>query len=350
MAKLEKTTGWKEYSNVIASVKNGSIARVYLVSGEEKFLIDNMIAFMKKTWIAPGAESLDFYMKDMGSSDLSVEDFQSLVGSPAFISKCRMTVIRNAGWWSPKASSNPKEVEKMKAAIAAVPDFATVVFLEDKVDKRKKQLIDVVSENGMLVEIDTQSEETLTTWIRSSLSRKNISINPDCVASIISRTDSSMRMIHNETTKIVLYCENQGISRIDMNLLNKLCVPDVRASVFNMTDAIGEKKPGRAIQILNDLILLKEPIPKIRLMLARHIRHLICAKELGTEAKVISSLKVHKFVAKNLVSQARGFTMEELEKIYFLCFESDRWVKTGKMEDRMSMEVLLAACGKVEKR
>ena len=46
----------------------------------------------------------------------------------------------------------------------------------------------------------------------------------------------------------------------------------------------------------------------------------------------------------------KGMTMEELEKIYFLCFESDRWVKTGKMEDRMSMEVLLAACGKVEKR
>ena len=62
---------------------------------------------------------------------------------------------------------------------------------------------------------------------------------------------------------------------------------------------------------------------------------------------LISRLKVHPFVAKNLVSQSRGFTIAQLEKIYMLCFESDQWVKTGKMDDRTSMEVLLSACGQV---
>ncbi|MBO4928659.1 MAG: DNA polymerase III subunit delta [Clostridiales bacterium] len=347
MAKQEKTTNWMGYPDIINDVKTGNISPIYLISGEEKFLVETLISEMKKAWISPGAESLDFYLKDLGNSELSLDELQSLVGSPPFMSKCRMTVIRNTGWWSVKAPSTPKDIEKWKSVISSIPEFSAVLFVEDKIDKRKKQLIDAVSCTGKLVEIGLQNEDTLTKWIRGSFAKKGITISPECVSSLISRTDSSMRMIKNEVSKIMLYCDNASCKKVDMQLLDWLSVPDVHASVFQMTDAIGNRKPGRALEILDDLVLLKEPIPKIRLMLARHIRQLICAKELGDASSIISRLKVHPFVARNLVSQSKGFTIEQLEHIYFLCFQSDQWVKTGKMEDRMSMEVLLASCGKV---
>ena len=242
---------------------------------------------------------------------------------------------------------NAKEQEAWKARIASIPEYSCVVFLEDKVDKRKKSLIDAVSQNGEVFEFMIQSEEDLSNWIRKQLSSANISISPDCVSSLISRVDSSMRMLRNEVLKIMLYCENKGVTKVDMPLLDKLSIPDVHASVFKMTDAIGMKDAGSALLILNDLILLKEPVPKIRLMLARHFRQLICAKELGDANAVINELKVRPFVARNLITQARGFTIEQLERIYGLCFDSDQWVKTGRMEDRTSLDVLLSAAGKI---
>lgn len=347
MAKQEKNSNWKNYADIVADIKNDSPSRIYLISGEEKYLVDKIVAEMKKRWIASGAESLDFYLKDQSNSDLPIDEFQSLAGTPPFLSRLRMTVIRNTGLFSTKSPSLSADVERWKAAISAVPEFALVVFVEDKVDKRKKQLLEAVSSVGTLAELYFQDEEMLAKWIKSSLARKNINIPANCVSSLISRTDSSMRMIENEVTKIMLYCENKDVHQLDLNLLNRLSIPDVHASVFNMTDAIGQKQPGRALEIMNDLIILKEAIPKIRLMLARHIRHLICAKELGNASEIASRLKVQPFVARNLVSQSRGFTLQQLEKIYFLCFESDQWVKTGKMDDRMSMEVLLSACGQV---
>ncbi|MBP5493114.1 MAG: DNA polymerase III subunit delta [Clostridiales bacterium] len=346
MAKQAKSN-WSTYKDVIMDAKKGNASRIYLFTGEEKYLIDRTVSSLKKQWISPGAESLDFYNKDMGQSELSISDFQNFVGSPPFMSKFRLTVIHNAGLWGPKAPSDSKTVDAWKEVFAAVPEWACVLFVEEKVDKRKKQMIDAVSQNGMLVDVAMLDEDTLEAWIRSRLEPQKIKISKDCMASLISRVDSSMRMIDNEITKLILYCQNTNTTTIDMKILEMLCLPDVHATVFNMTDAIGKKKPGQALELLEDLVRLKEPIPKIRLMLSRHIRHLICAKEIGSQEKLVEMLKLHPFAAKNLVAQSKNFTVEQLERIYNLCFESDQWVKTGKMDDRMSLEVLLAACGKV---
>ena len=64
MAKQEKNSGWKDYIDVVNDLKNDTASRVYLICGEEKYLVDKTIADMKKRWVSPGAESLDFYLKD----------------------------------------------------------------------------------------------------------------------------------------------------------------------------------------------------------------------------------------------------------------------------------------------
>ena len=347
MAKQEKSSGWKSVTSVFSEAPKGVFSRVYLFTGEEKFLIDKAIRVLKDNVISPGAENVDYYLKDASSSEVTLDDLQSLVGTPPFISKRRMTVIRNSGFWANRAPSSAKDQEKWKSVIQSVPEFAIVLFIEEKVDKRKKALVDAVSSVGSLIEVDLQNEDVLKTWILQRCGKYNISMGNDCISSLISRVNSSMRSIDNEMQKIILYCEYTKTTRVTMELLDKLCVPDVHASVFQMTDAIGQRKPGRALEIFKSLIILKEPIAKIRLMLARHIRHLICAKELNDAGMIASRLKVQPFVARNLVSQAKGFSIEQLERIYNLCFESDQWVKNGRMDEQLSMEVLLTASGKI---
>lgn len=341
MAKPEKNSTWRSFSFVLGEMKKGNRERLYLIGGSEKYLIDKLIASMKKAWILAGAESIDYYQKDAGNSKFDVSEFQSLCGTPPFMSPCRLTVVLNSGLWGSEAPSSVNEVENWKSVLEAIPEFATVVFIEEKIDKRKKQLIEAVSSVGSLVEVSLQDADTLQRWIKTSFSLQGISIAPDCMDSLISRTDSSMRMIENETTKILHYCKYTGTKSINMELLDRLCVPDVHASVFHMIDAIAEKNLGRAMDILNNLIIMKEPIPKIRVLFARHVRNLICAKELGNARSIENALKVKPFVAKKLMMQTKYFTEEQLEKQYFRCFESDADVKIGRMDDRTSMEVLM---------
>lgn len=347
MAKTEQTKKYKGYGNLMHELKEGKTSRMYLFFGEEKFLMEMALRPVKQFYVSNGAESLDYYVKDCTNAELDRNDFAGLVGTPPFMSRSRVTVIKNSGWWSNRAPSSPKDIEDWKSCLSGIPDYALVIFLEDKVDKRKKQLLDFADQTGEVFEFAIQDEEELGKWIRKKFADHQIAISSDCVASLISRVDSSMQVLLNEINKITLYCLNRDVKKIDMQLLDRLSIPDVHASVFNMTDAIGMKDAGRALSIFNDLILLKEPIPKIRLMLARHFRQLICAKELGDYNAVINELKVRPFVARNLINQSRGFSLNQLERIYGLCFESDQWVKNGRMEERTSVEVLLSAAGKI---
>ena len=98
MAKQEKSSIWSNYNGTVSAVKAGNISCLYLISGEEKYAIDRLITFLKKQLVDKNAEALDYYMRDCTNAELSVEDFRSLVESPPFLSKRRMTVIRNSGW------------------------------------------------------------------------------------------------------------------------------------------------------------------------------------------------------------------------------------------------------------
>jgi DNA polymerase III delta subunit len=61
-------------------------------------------------------------------------------------------------------------------------------------------------------------------------------------------------------------------------------------------------------------------------------------------------LKVVPFVARNLSAQARSFQMNELTGLYEACASSDFAVKTGQIDDRLSMETLLVSAGKMSVR
>jgi len=207
--------------------------------------------------------------------------------------------------------------------------------------------LDAVTSNGEVVLMDKQDDAMLSRWIQSTMKNNRLEIEQSAVTSLIERSEHAMLTIENEVEKIMLYCKGTNTVRVNLALIDELCVPDVSATIFQMTDAIGNKRPDQALFLMNQLISLKEPVTKIRFMLARHIRQLICAKELGSKDVIASRLKVHPFVARNLVTQADHFSMKQLERMYKLTFKSDVAVKSGKMEERMALEVLLVAAGQM---
>jgi DNA polymerase-3 subunit delta len=198
---------------------------------------------------------------------------------------------------------------------------------------------------GVLVEVNRQTDDSLCRWAAGILQKEDIRITVNAVGSLVDRCDRNMRTLESELKKIILYCRHSSISQISTEIIDLICIPDIRGSVFHMTDAIGLKRPDMALEILDKLISLKEPVTRIRFMMSRHFRHLICAKEIGRAELVSAKLKVMPFVARNLVKQSAKFQMKELLNIYDSCFKSDMDVKTGKMEERLSMEWLLVYAG-----
>jgi len=344
-----KASAFCSYGELASELMSKKYRSLYLLTGEEEYLIDRAVLALERSCVAKGFEEIDSYVADFSSSTLLPDQLYELIATPPFMSEKRFLVLKNTGLFAAKSPENAELSAKYAKILADIPSFSCVVMIEDKIDKRKKTLLEASAKSGILVQVDKQSADSLCKWIVSSLARKDIKITQDAANSMIDRAESKMRVISSEIEKITLYALNKKCMNITLTEIDAICIPDIRGSIFQMTDAIGQRNSDKALRVLDSLISLKEPIPKIRFMLSRHIRQLICAKEIGQQDLLIKTLKVVPFVARNLISQSKYFQMDELIKLYYACSASDYAVKTGKMEDRLSLETLLVRAGKKRK-
>ena len=355
MGKPAKKTGAKSdsssspltsYEAIAAALKSGNTSNFYLLFGDEDYLIERVIKMLERLLIAPGCQDTDLYSLDCAGNAPDSEKLYEWIATPPFLSSRRLVVLKNTALFSTKSPDTPTRLEEYTNLFRKIPEFSCLVLWEDKVDRRKKVMYEAAISAGVVSEIDRRSADELSRWAAQTLSRNGVKIRVDAIGSLVDRTDGSMRVMENEVQKIILSAQNRGITELSLEDIDEMCIPDIRGSVFQMTDAIGAKNTERALRVLDTLISMKEPIPRIRFMLSRHIRQLICAKELGSPDRVIATLKVVPFVARNLVNQSRSFSMSELLELYEACAASDLSVKTGKLEDRLSLEMLLLSAGK----
>ena len=112
-----------------------------------------------------------------------------------------------------------------------------------------------------------------------------------------------------------------------------------------MINAIADKNQKKALQLYYDLLTLKEPPMRILALIGRQFNLLLQVKELrkkGYSPQVISEKTgLHGFVVGKYEKQAMRFQMKELRQALEDCVNADENVKTGKMQDIMSVEILI---------
>ena len=380
MAKSDRKDADQYLEGIKADIRSGEIARVYLFHGEETYLVRRFAGLLASKILAPGAEGFDRILFDAGGmpSKLDLRQVAAEIATPPFLSRRKLVVLRNSGLFGAErrggdrggdgaseasedrdgegsetddragSSSAGKDtakgrLEALVALISAVPDSACLLFLERSIDRRVRRPIEAIEAHGRVVEFALQSVDSLRLWISRELSSSGATIDREAAESLLSRCGDSMQAIEGEIEKLRLYCTGSGTTRITLSLVDELCIPDLAGSVFDMTDAIGQGRPGRALDILETLIARKEPVQLLMYMLARHVRNLICAKETADRARLASELGIPPFLARKLDEQARNFTIERLEDLHTRCFEADAASKSGRIPDRVALETLLAS-------
>ncbi|MDE6815749.1 MAG: DNA polymerase III subunit delta, partial [Lachnospiraceae bacterium] len=101
----------------------------------------------------------------------------------------------------------------------------------------------------------------------------------------------------------------------------------------------------KALALYYELLALKEPPLRILFLIARQFNLLMQVKALqgkGFSNKTIGEkVGLSGFIAGKYVTQSQRFTAQELRLAVEACVETEEAVKTGKMDDRMSLELLI---------
>ena len=152
-----------------------------------------------------------------------------------------------------------------------IPDTTCLLFTEEKLDRRQKKLFQIVEQVGTAGEILHESAESLQRWVQADLSRRGIRMAPPTIENLIDRCASDMQLLKQELTKITTYCAATDLHTVDPALVDELCIPDMRGTIFNITDAVSYGDTGTAMKF-KILFERKEPGPLI-LHVGRHFKH-----------------------------------------------------------------------------
>ena len=152
-----------------------------------------------------------------------------------------------------------------------------------------------------------------------------------------------MENIQMELEKLTCYCLNREV--ITDQDVEAVCATRISSHIFDMIDAIAGRQQKRALELYYDLLALKEPPMRILFLIARQCNMLLQTKELKSKGydnrTVASKLGTTPFVAGKYLTQASRFKTSVLRSAVSQCVEMEEAVKTGRMNDVMSVEILI---------
>ena len=180
-------------------------------------------------------------------------------------------------------------------------------------------------------------------WILGTLKKENKKITEDTLRHFLERTGSDMENIHMELEKLLSYTEGRDV--ITSEDVEEICTMQTTGQIFEMIRAIAEKKQRLALDLYYDLLALKEPPMRILFLIARQFNQLLLVKSLAAKgmdrSSIASKAQVAPFIAGRLMTQARSFTLEQLKNAVKDCVDAEEAVKTGRMTDILSVELLI---------
>jgi DNA polymerase III subunit delta len=199
------------------------------------------------------------------------------------------------------------------------------------------------AEWALVKHFDLLKGDALARWIRARAKHEGGELSREA-AEALAEVESDPRALGNEIVKLLTYV---GFARaVELDDVETLTPAGVHAVIFDLVDAIGQRRGPVAMRELHKLLANEEPL-YVLTMIVRQYRLLLQARELlngrASENEVAAALKMKPYPAGKICAQARNFTLEDLERIYRRLLDYDTGIKTGQIEAAAALDTLVGS-------
>ena len=313
-------------------IKKRTLRQVYLLYGEERYLKRQYREKLQKALCQEGDTMNSHFYK---GKDLNLGEIIDLAETLPFFADRRVIFITDSGLFKSGG-------EKMAEYLSNPSESTFFIFTESEIDKRSK-LYKTVQSRGYAAEFAEQDENTLKRWVAGILAKEGMKITEGTAALFLSKTGTDMENIQMELEKLICYC--MGREAVTPEDVEAVCTVRVSNHIFDMINAVAAGERREALELYYDLLALKEPPMRILFLIAKQCNMLLQVRELkskGFDNRTISSkIGIPPFVAGKYAAQAAKFRSATLRRAVETCVEAEEAVKTGRMNDKMSVEILI---------
>ncbi len=313
-------------------IRNGQFQSVYLLCGEEAYLKKQYKDKLKRAMADPD-DSMNFSAYE--GKGINPKEVIDLAETLPFFADRRVILIENSGFFK-------NSCEELAEYMPQIPETTHFIFVEDEIDKRSK-LYKAVKNAGKIVEFTSQTEELLTRWVLTRIKKEGKNITGSVMQLFLNKVGNDMGNIDRELEKLLCYCmEKEVIEAADVEAVT---TEQTTNKVFDMVNAIAEHNQRKALDLYYDLLTLKEPPMRIMYLISRQFQILLNIKDMSGKgfdnAAMAKNAGIPPFAVRRNLSQAKGFTMQQLKQAIRDGVDYEEAVKTGRMNDQMAVELFL---------
>jgi len=239
----------------------------------------------------------------------------------------------------------------LKEYVARMPE-STVLVLVDSDIRKSNPLLKELRQVAKTVEFKPFKWNELQSWIGSRVGRLGGSISPAAVQMLANLIGSNLWVLSSEIEKLCLYTQGRRIEEEDVVAL----VSEARIfTVFEMVDAILQRRSDVATKLLHRLEEEGAASPYLLAMITRQFRLVVQAKDMLQKGRKVAEIgqilgitTAYDALPKT-VAQARSHSMKRLKAIYSKLLETDISIKTGRLrgdKGELALDLLVSElCG-----
>lgn len=317
---------------------------LYLLYGEEQYLIDTSINKIKKKF-GERILGINYIMID----DTNIDNLISDIEMPAFGFDKKLIIVKNSGIFKKdgrKKSGSPiqdKIADYIKENMDIIEESVILVFVENQADKNV--VFEAISKNGIICNIEEMKPHQLVKKLKQICNLYKVNVDELTLNYLVENSGTNLQHLINEIRKLIEYAGENGTITIDS--VNKLSTKQIESVIFELTDHLAMRKIDKALEVLDNLIYQKEPIQKILVTLYGHFKKIyLCTVAVKLNKDVVNSLNLkpnQTFLVTKYKKQASYFKMTELRKILEALIDLDYNYKNGKIDLDVGLRSILCS-------
>ncbi len=317
-------------------IEKDVIAPIYLIYGEEDYL-HSIIINKFKSYFLRQRQQVNyelFYGEDLDFSRLA-NSMQTL----PFGADRQCIIIKQVE--RIKDSSSLK-INTLIDRLSGKQDNLLILLFAN--EKKIPQNINTekIANRGKIVFLSKPNMSETRKWIKMRCLEAHKDISEEAIYCLQRLTENDLVQISNELEKMFCFLGDSTIKINKDDLIRNLYGLQ-EGNIFDLVDAVGERKTGEALSLLRKLMNNSEYHPlQILAMLNRQILLIFKAKIFSNQAKKIKGDKnLPLFVINKLIAQSQKYNRDELIKAFQYLLGAEIVLKTSSLSPDVVLEQLI---------
>jgi DNA polymerase-3 subunit delta len=320
----------------IAQAKKNALLPVYLVTGTEQWLRDQVVAELRTAALGGGVAAFNEDKFTAGETD--VDRVVAAARTVPMMANKRFVLVRSAERWDSASSGDADDgkkespLDRLMKYVSDPVDSTCLVIVAAKVDGRRK-LATVAKKEGFGVQCEPLDSRKLASWVVAQCQSRGHTIDHEVADLLAELAGPEMSYLNDAIERLSLFVGDRA--PITEHAVAE-CVARVRtADTWALVNAVGARDLGTAMRLLAEVYDPRDRGLPLLGAVAWSIRQLArfqAAMEsgLGQDEAAKAAGVYQPFRARELAQKVKSFKPKELERWLLVLAETDVALKSSR--------------------